>query len=218
MKVDRQQVLIIAAVAAGFVLLATAVMLVVKNFTTPSAGQPARPGELSESALTGLPEGLTYAETATPTPTSEGEPTGESTVASTASGAAEAGPTPTFNPNITPNATHSGDTYDSHDTVFETLLTPGVPVEGEVIAIFDAHNYYYEGKKGEKVLITVVGEGETDPRVTVLSPTGTVIGENDDTLTSLNASLSLTLPVDGTYTIRVTVWEIGAYTLTLDLE
>ena len=84
---------------------------------------------------------------------------------------------------------------------------------------FDAHNWLYEGKEGEFVTIKVIGP-EADPRVSLIGPDGTLLFENDDIIQSVdvNSSIAAFLPTDGVYTVRVTSWNTGNYTLTLTVE
>lgn len=108
---------------------------------------------------------------------------------------------------------------DSHDTTAVNVVTPGDQIQGELSMPFDAHNWLYEGKAGEYVTIKVVGP-DADPRVSLIDPSGTLLFENDDIVqgVDVNATIVAILPSDGTYTIRVTSWNTGNYTLTLSVE
>jgi hypothetical protein len=108
---------------------------------------------------------------------------------------------------------------DSHDTTAVNVLTPGQSIQGELSMPFDAHNWLYEGKAGEYVTIKVIGP-DADPRVSLIGPDGTLLFENDDIIQNVdvNASIVAILPTDGVYTVRVTSWNTGSYTLTLTVE
>lgn len=89
----------------------------------------------------------------------------------------------------------------------------------------DAHSWTFAGQAGQMVTITVEGEGEgdarTDPRLRLLNPSGQEIGEADDTgrpygLARTDAVLAITLPDDGTYTVRVDMYLPGAYRITVE--
>lgn len=107
---------------------------------------------------------------------------------------------------------------DEHDTVLVESMSIGQSVNGELLKAFDAHNWTFEGSAGQVVTIRVEGIGQTDPVVTLLDPAGGVVGWNDDGGGGQNALLSATLETSGTYTIRVTGWRTGQYTLSLSAE
>jgi hypothetical protein len=137
--------------------------------------------------------------------------------------AAEITPAP-FTPQATaiPPAGGAGpgtyDGGDEHDTVLVESMSIGQSVNGELLKAFDAHNWAFEGSAGQVVTIRVEGIGQTDPVVTLLDPAGGVVGQNDDGGGGQNALLKATLESSGTYTIRVTGWKTGQYTLSLSAE
>ncbi len=108
---------------------------------------------------------------------------------------------------------------DSHDTTAVNVVTAGKQIQGELSMPFDAHNWLYEGKTGEYLTIKVIGP-DADPRVSLIGPSGALLFENDDTIqgVDVNSTIAAILPADGTYTIRVTSWNTGSYTLTVSVE
>ena len=99
-----------------------------------------------------------------------------------------------------------------------------VPVTGTLDDSQPIEVWQFEGNTGQIVsLIAMTVSGDLDPVLQVIGPDGQVIAENDD-LDSLvrDAGLeALTLPADGTYTVRVARYQgaagttRGTYELTL---
>jgi SH3-like domain-containing protein len=100
----------------------------------------------------------------------------------------------------------------------EGTLVAGTAQEGELNDLFAAHDWNFEGTAGQRVTIRVEaapGE-ETDPRATLVGPDGSVLTSDDDGGGGLNAEISnYDLPADGTYTIKVDVFNGGGYLITL---
>ncbi len=65
--------------------------------------------------------------------------------------------------------------------------------------------YAFQGQAGQKIRIDAIASVDSvlDPVIAVLNPEGDIIAEADDTANSLNPQLTLTLPIDGTYQVRV---------------
>ncbi|MCL4237759.1 MAG: hypothetical protein KJ047_05880 [Anaerolineae bacterium] len=94
-------------------------------------------------------------------------------------------------------------------------LRPFEPVRGVLNASQPSADWTFEGRAGEIVsLIAQSVEGDLDPVIQVIGPAGEPVAENDD-LDSLmrDAGLeALTLPADGTYTVRVLRYQGAAGT------
>ncbi|NWF69970.1 MAG: hypothetical protein HXY40_12865 [Chloroflexi bacterium] len=80
--------------------------------------------------------------------------------------------------------------------------------------------YPFQGQAGVEMQIRVVGQAGSglDPVVAVLDPAGQVIAEADDSDGTLNPRLTLTLPENGTFTVRVAGYSgsSGGFTLTVE--
>ena len=64
--------------------------------------------------------------------------------------------------------------------------------------------YPFQGLSGQRVLIQVTAlSPELDPVAALLAPDGTILAEGDDSDGSLNPAFEVTLPVTGTYLLRV---------------
>lgn len=112
-------------------------------------------------------------------------------------------------------ATSTFDGGDGLDTTGGGQISVGGSVTGTLDSIFEAHNWTFVGSAGQSVTINAVGQGETDPRVKLIDPSGSVLAEDDDGGGGWNSLIIATLPSNGTYTIRVDVYTTGTYTLTL---
>lgn len=105
------------------------------------------------------------------------------------------------------------------DPVFRGTLVVGEQVSDTLDGLFVAHDWNFVGTAGQRVTISAdSARGDTtDPVIELISADGRVLGEDDDSGGGKNALLSaITLPHDGTYTVRVTVWSTGAYTLLVE--
>ncbi len=96
-------------------------------------------------------------------------------------------------------------------------MAVGETVTGNIDSLFDAHEWTFTGQAGQNVTITAAaapGE-DTDPRIALVDPSGTVIAENDDAI-GFDAQIVTTLPADGTYSIVMDVFSSGGYELSIE--
>lgn len=112
-----------------------------------------------------------------------------------------------------PNAFDGGDGYDT--TLLETIQI-GETREATLDSLLEAHNWQFQGTAGQTVTIRVNAIGDTDPRAKLIDPSGNVIAEDDDGGGGYDSLIVATLPVDGTYTVRVDVFTTGRYTITIE--
>lgn len=105
---------------------------------------------------------------------------------------------------------------DDYDTTLERNIAIGESDTASLDGLFDAHNWYFEGQAGQDVTIRVDAVGDTDPRIRLIDPSGTVIGEDDDGGGDYNSLLETTLPSTGTYTVRIDVFSTGTYRITIE--
>jgi len=108
------------------------------------------------------------------------------------------------------------DEFDGAETSGGGAIEVGSNVVASLGSFDEAHNWTFEGAEGDVVLIYVAGDGESDPRATLIGPDGTIAAENDDGGEDRDAFINMALPADGTYTIRVRSFVAGSYTLSLD--
>jgi hypothetical protein len=108
------------------------------------------------------------------------------------------------------------DAGDGYKTSGGGTLTFGQPVAAVLSELDEAHNWAFEGSASQTVTISVTGEGECDPQVTLIDLDNNVLAADDDSGDDNNALLTYTLPADGTYIARVDVWEPGQYTITIE--
>lgn len=104
---------------------------------------------------------------------------------------------------------------DGFDTTYVGSLQVGESVVDSIPTLFEAHNWQFEGSAGQTVTIRADVIGDSDPRIKLIDPNGTVIGEDDDGGGDYSSLLTVTLPVDGMYTIRVDMWTEGEFTLSI---
>jgi tetratricopeptide (TPR) repeat protein len=98
-------------------------------------------------------------------------------------------------------------------------LSPGSQVTASLDTIFEAHDWTFEGQAGQVITLrcTAAPGAETDPRINLLAPDGSWLIADDDGGEGLSSRISdFELPVDGTYTVKVDVFELGEYVLVLE--
>lgn len=96
-------------------------------------------------------------------------------------------------------------------------LSSGESRTATLDSLAEAHDWTFEGQAGGQASIVVEGGDWVDPRVTLLGPDGEILAvanENDGP----DEILSFTLPASGAYTIRVDVFRVGTYTISLILS
>ena len=104
---------------------------------------------------------------------------------------------------------------DSFDTTGGGDISFGGSVTSRLDGLQEAHNWEFEGTRGQQVTIEVDGIGGSDPRARLISPRGRVVARDDDGGGGLDAKITATLPADGTYTVRIDMFTAGEYRLTL---
>jgi hypothetical protein len=107
---------------------------------------------------------------------------------------------------------------DGYDTLQTLPIALNQPQTARLEDLLGAHNWLFEGTAGQQITIRVEGIGTTDPRVKLIDPTGNVLDEDDDSGGGANgwdALLTATLPVAGTYTLRVDIFSGGEYRITV---
>jgi hypothetical protein len=105
------------------------------------------------------------------------------------------------------------------EPVFRGTLAVGEQISDTLDGLFVAHDWNFVGAAGQRVTISCdpTSGATTDPVIELISSDGRVLGKDDDGGGDKRALLStITLPHDGTYTVRVTVWSSGAYSLRVE--
>lgn len=92
----------------------------------------------------------------------------------------------------------------------------GTTVTGNIAGFFDVQTWVFEGTAGQEVTITV--ESEADPKARLFGPDCTELASADDNFgaSGYDTQITFTLPEDGLYQIRITTYDEGDYTLTLE--
>lgn len=97
----------------------------------------------------------------------------------------------------------------------ENMVNYGQAVQGEAINLETPVSYTFNGTAGDDIIITATSE-LVDTVLALRDPSGNVIAQNDDrTPSDLNAQISTTIPANGIYTVDVTAYRAGPFTLTL---
>jgi serine/threonine-protein kinase len=105
------------------------------------------------------------------------------------------------------------------DASNQGTLSPGSQVTASLDTIFEAHDWTFEGRAGQVVTLrcTAAAGAETDPRINLLAPDGSWLIADDDGGEGLNSLIAnFELPADGTYTVKVDVFEPGEYVLAFE--
>jgi hypothetical protein len=117
-------------------------------------------------------------------------------------------------PDISGEFIHDGG--DGLQTVTINPITPGQSAPGSLDDTSYAHNWLLVAMSGQTITAHVDSVGEADPALKLIDPDGNVLAQDDDGGGGVNALITATLPVTGTYTLRVTVTVPGAYTITVE--
>ena len=117
-----------------------------------------------------------------------------------------------------PNTFSGGDPYRTTGGGYLTIDGPAIT--DDVYELNEAHNWVFTGSAGQFVRITCEAIGETDPRIALLDPDGSLLTFDDDSgrdhsLGYWDSYLTYTLPRDGEYTVRVDVFTGGQFTLSV---
>lgn len=110
--------------------------------------------------------------------------------------------------------------YDGGDGYETALMEPirlGQPETASLDDLYEGHNWLFEGRAGQTITVRVEAApgSDTDPRLKVIDPAGVVLAQADDPEDEgRNAALTISLPVDGVYTLRVDVYVLGEYVIT----
>lgn len=102
------------------------------------------------------------------------------------------------------------------EPVLRGTFVIGEQVTATLDELFVAHDWNFVGVAGQRVTVSCESAdgATTDPVVELIGADGRVLGKDDDGGDGQSALLSgITLPSDGTYTVRVTVWSSGGYVL-----
>ncbi len=117
-----------------------------------------------------------------------------------------------------PNTFSGGDPYRTTGGGYLTLDGPAIT--DSIYDLNEAHNWVFTGNAGQFVRITCEAIGETDPRIALLDPDGSLLTFDDDSgrdhsLGYWDSYLTYTLPRDGEYTVRIDVFTGGQFTLSV---
>jgi hypothetical protein len=132
-------------------------------------------------------------------------------------GAAKSGGTSADCPGISQPAASGPGAFDGEDGYSTVQKGPlklgGASCSSTITDVNSADNWTFDGKADQTIVISVKAQGDTDPELTVIDPTGEVIDADDDGGGGTNPLLNTTLPDDGVYTLRVDTFTEGAYTI-----
>jgi hypothetical protein len=100
-------------------------------------------------------------------------------------------------------------------------ITTATAAAGELSLVIPVQTWQFSGSAGQEISITLTPISTTlDPIVRLYDPAGELIADNDDAedpALGLGSQLTLTLPVDGLYTIEAARFDgAGAYELTIE--
>ncbi len=99
-----------------------------------------------------------------------------------------------------------------------TATVNGPAIRDRIDGLFEAHNWVFDAAEGQTVTIDVEAIGETDPRLRLLDPDGSLLAEDDDSgydygMGVWDATLRYTVSRAGTYTMRIDVFTGGDFTI-----
>jgi len=104
---------------------------------------------------------------------------------------------------------------DGHDTILMGAVTLGTPASGDLVGVFDAHNWTFQGTNGQAVRIRVAPVGQGDFEVVLFGPAGQRLSEVDGGGDGATEQINRTLAANGVFTIRIRAWVVDQYTLTV---
>ncbi|MEZ4668869.1 MAG: clostripain-related cysteine peptidase [Anaerolineae bacterium] len=78
--------------------------------------------------------------------------------------------------------------------------------------------YSFEGRKGDQITVTLTSD-QVDVYLRLGDSQGNLLEENDDiSNTNLNSAIEYTLPSDGEYVLAALAYDVGTYTLGLEVQ
>jgi len=105
---------------------------------------------------------------------------------------------------------------DGRSTTAVYSIAVGERGEGTRYGLLGADNWLFEGHAGQGVVIRLEASGGGIPEAVLFDPAGNVTAGGEHHTIGNTAVLAVTLPVDGLYTIRVSLWPEGAYELSIE--
>jgi len=125
-------------------------------------------------------------------------------------------PTLTPLPTLTPIGPFEPNEYgDAYETGSSLAINFGDSIPAQLATREQAHNWLFEGTGGETITIRV-NALSGDPNMRLFDPNMREIGADDDSGGDLSSELTITLPESGMYTIRINLFEIGQYEVSLN--
>jgi hypothetical protein len=105
---------------------------------------------------------------------------------------------------------------DGYDTVLDDTLSYNEARSATLNSLTEAHNWDFSGNAGDVVTIRVNGQGDCDPQIKLIDPSGNIVTRDDDSGGGYNALITTTLSSSGTYTVRVDVFTGGTYDIIVE--
>lgn len=110
-----------------------------------------------------------------------------------------------------PGTYDAGDGFDTVQRGPLSLNSPGC--SSNVTNLDAAENWTFAGTTDQDIIIRIQAYGDADPQVTVIDPNGEVLDTSDNTDGTRSQVIEETLPLDGVYTLRVTMFAAGIYNI-----
>jgi hypothetical protein len=104
----------------------------------------------------------------------------------------------------------------------QTGLASGQARRAQLTPSSPLHSYTFQGRRGDRVTITVIGlDDGTDPIASLIGPGDVVVAEDDDSAGGLDALIEVVLPDTGGYLVHAGCYSLqtcGEYEILLALE
>jgi hypothetical protein len=105
---------------------------------------------------------------------------------------------------------------DGKSTVSLQTITVGERQTSILYGLLGADNWLFDGAAGQGVVIRLEAGSDSLPEAVLFDPAGNRLAGGENNTVGDAAVIAASLPADGVYTVRVSLWPEGAYALSVE--